>query len=228
MDLTDLKSLRAMVKVQVPTTCTVARLMLKVYVLVLAILLGETHPVVTDLATFVTWFTNKESFCISHLHVADCLVETVQLVSHVQLQACTWFLDIESCTTGAAVASVTASNFIQVWHLTGVVDTSWLPTMPLTYHSPKSVPGGPMLGGDNKDKKTTQVRNVITTHHGATELTIRIAHNNNAAVVWNCKGSTSTSGPSCPSSATAILAYPASSPHSSAQFFTWPPRSSCR
>ena len=41
-------------KVQVPTTYTVAWIMLKAYALILAILLVETHPVVTDMAAFVT------------------------------------------------------------------------------------------------------------------------------------------------------------------------------
>ena len=41
-------------KVQVPTTYMVAWLMLKAHIVALAILLGETHPVVTDMAAFVT------------------------------------------------------------------------------------------------------------------------------------------------------------------------------
>ena len=42
---------------------------------------------------------------------------------------------------------------------------------------------------------TAAHHNVIAAHHGVTELTIGTAHNNNAAIIWNCKGSTSTAGP---------------------------------
>ena len=128
----------------------------------LAILLGETHPVATDMAAFVTRFTNKESFCISLLQVADSIAGPTRLVCYVQLQMRTWFLDVASCT---AVASVTAPNFNRSWCLTNVGDMSWLPAMLLSYQSPKTGTGGPGTGGNDEDKKPTQVCNASPSRH---------------------------------------------------------------
>ena len=116
MDFTNLKLLCATVKLQV-LTAHAAWLMLKACTLILATFLGDTRPVVTDLAAVMTPFMNKENFCIRRLQVADGLVGPVHLVHHVQLQAQAWFLDIASCTAMVAVASVMAPDFDQVWHL---------------------------------------------------------------------------------------------------------------
>ena len=78
MDLTNRKSLCATVKVQVPTTCMVDWLMLKACVLILATLLGEICPVLTNLAAVGTHFTKSQ--------VADNLVWPMRLVHCVQLQ----------------------------------------------------------------------------------------------------------------------------------------------
>ena len=153
IDFMDLKSLWATVKVQVPTTYTVARLMLKAYVLVLAVLLGETHPVVMDMAAFVSRFTNKESFYVSHLQVADSVAGPMRLVCHIQPQTRAWFLDVASCIMAAAVARVTAPNFNRAWRLTTVGDMLWLQTVPLSYQSSKSGRSGLSASGDDKEKK---------------------------------------------------------------------------
>ena len=132
MDLTNLKLLCPTVKVQVPTAHMVTWLMLKACVLVLAMFLGETHLVVTDLADLVTWFTNEKSFYASWLQVTDSLIGPVRLGCCMQPQMCAWFLEIASRTVAAPLAGVVAPNFNQVWCLMTVGDMSWSPAMPLT------------------------------------------------------------------------------------------------
>ena len=68
--------------------------MLNDHVIILAILLSKTHPVVTDLAVFVTRFTSRESSRVTRLQVPDGLLGPAHLVCHVQPQMLAWFLDV--------------------------------------------------------------------------------------------------------------------------------------
>ena len=102
------------------------------------------------MTVFVTRFTNKKSFCISCLRVADNVAGPAWLVCCMQLQTRAWFLDVASCT---AVASVAAPNFNRAWRLTTAGNMSWLPAVPLSHQSPKTGTGGPGAAGINKNKK---------------------------------------------------------------------------
>ena len=56
-------------------------------------------------------------------------------------------------------------------------------------------PKGTITDGDPELVGTVAHHGVIAVHHGATELTIGMTHDNCTTVIWNCKGSTSAAGP---------------------------------
>ena len=62
---------------------------------------------------------------------------------------------------------------------------------PLTFDNPQ----GTINDSDLELMGTITHHDVIATHHGAAELTIGAAQDNCATVIWNRKGSMSTTGP---------------------------------
>ena len=67
----------------------------------------------------------------------------------------------------------------------------WIPDALLTFTNPQ----GTITNSDLELMETVAHHDVIATHHGVTELTLRTAHNNYAPIIWNRKRSTSTTGP---------------------------------
>jgi hypothetical protein len=160
-DLSDIKQLKAAVKVQLPTTFTAARAMLMAYVVTMAALLGDAHPVTISLNNFLTEYNGKETFFIGRLQREDGVFGPARLLRFVQLQFRAWFSAHETANTVASHAAIITPQLMDALHKMQVGDMSWLPTLPASYRiEPKNKgPGGDKDPDDGSKKKALQVRN---------------------------------------------------------------------
>ena len=74
-------------------------------------LFSDGHPVVNNLAFFVTGFMNKEAFCINQLQGINSSYGPSQVSCFVQLQMWAHFMDVFCCTTALQANVVVLLKF---------------------------------------------------------------------------------------------------------------------
>ena len=130
-DLSDLKSIKASVKVLIPETYALGRAMLQAYRLVLISLLGEEHAEVCHYNNFLTAYTNRENFYMGRLQQADPKWGAARLLRYVQLVMRAWFDAIWNTNAGAV--GVPSPDFQGPLNKMMVGDMTWMPPLPEQY-----------------------------------------------------------------------------------------------
>jgi hypothetical protein len=132
-DLADITKMRTAIKVQVPTNFVTMRLMLQAFSVLLATLLGETHPVVQELSRFVTQFMNKEPFYVSRIQNVDPKYGPARMLRYVQLHVRAYFADVMAAATPAIVVPIPSFQVRLRDMMVG--DMAWFPHLPQRYYS---------------------------------------------------------------------------------------------